>query len=187
MITALDPQTALVLIDLQKGALSYPLLIPASTLLGNTAKLVSAFRNANLPVVIVTIDPLGGPTHNIRRDTPLRPRSSYTPESLELTSEIKPEANDILITKHTWSAFYETGLDEELKQRGITGIVLAGVSTSIGVESTARAASERGYNIAFAQDAITDVVASAHEHSLKLIFPRIGEVGDTDAIIAALN
>lgn len=187
MITALDPRTALVLIDLQKGVLSYPLLTSASTLLSNAVKLISAFRSANLPVVLVTIDPPATLNPEIRRDVQPRLRAAFTPEALELTSEIKPEAGDILITKHSWSAFHGTLLDDELKNRGITGIVLAGVSTSIGVEATARAASERGYNLTFAQDAMTDMVASAHEHSVKLIFPRLGEVGDTDAIIDLLK
>ncbi|MGI4805729.1 MAG: isochorismatase family protein, partial [Janthinobacterium lividum] len=82
---------------------------------------------------------------------------------------------------------YRTVLDEELKKRNITQIVLAGVATSIGIEGTARAANERGYNIAFAQDAMTDRIAEAHENSLKYIFPRIGEIGDTMEIIKKLG
>jgi nicotinamidase-related amidase len=73
-----------------------------------------------------------------------------------------------------------------LQKRKVTGIVLAGVATSIGVEGTARHASERGYNITFAKDAMTDMFADAHEHILKYIFPRIGEVDDTDKIIEVL-
>ena len=97
----------------------------------------------------------------------------------------KPD--DIFITQKCWGAFYETALDEELKKRNVSGIVLAGISTSIGVEGTARQASERGYNIAFARDAMTDMVATAHENSLKYIFPRMGEVDDTDKIVAKLS
>ena len=83
--------------------------------------------------------------------------------------------------------FFETNLHEELQKRDITGIVLSGVATSIGVEGTARHASERGYNIAFAEDAMTDLFADAHEHSIKRIFPKIGEVGNTATVIEALS
>jgi nicotinamidase-related amidase len=64
--------------------------------------------------------------------------------------------------------------------------VLAGISTSIGVEGTARAASELGYNISFALDAMTDRVKEAHERSIQFIFPRIGETGTTADIVAML-
>jgi nicotinamidase-related amidase len=110
-----------------------------------------------------------------------------TEEQFEMTPEIVTRPDDIFIVKQGWNAFYETGLDEELKKRNITGIVIAGVSTSIGVEGTARAASERGYNISFAQDAMTDMVPSAHEHSLSIIFPRMGEIGDTEKIVEHLR
>jgi nicotinamidase-related amidase len=187
MITALDPQTALVLIDLQKGIVQYPTAHPMAEVLANAARLVAAFRKASLPVVIVNVDPTkAAPAPVELRKDMQRRGAAFSAEMLEITPEIITSPNDIFITKHTWSAFYETPLHEELQKRNITGIVLAGVATSIGVEGTARAAAERGYNIAFAKDAMTDMVASSHENSLQVIFPRIGEVGDTDDIIAKL-
>ncbi|GAB4032950.1 isochorismatase family protein [Spirosoma jeollabukense] len=187
MVTALDPKTALVLIDLQNAIVKIPSVTPAEVILANAAKLVAAFRKAALPIVIVTVDPTKATGSTMRRDVTSPMPAALPAEALALVPEIKTEPGDIFITKHTWGAFHETNLDEELKKRSITGIVLAGVATSRGVESTARAASERGYNIAFAQDAMTDVVASAHENSLRTIFPRIGEVDDTDAIIAMVE
>jgi len=89
--------------------------------------------------------------------------------------EIKPE--DILIEKKSWNAFFQTSLNKELKKRNITQLVLSGISTSIGVEGTARAASELGYNIIFATDAMTDKILEAHENSIRNIFPRLGELG----------
>ena len=97
------------------------------------------------------------------------------------------EITDIFVTKRTWNAFYNTPLHEELKKRNITGIVLAGIATSIGVEGTARAAHELGYNISFATDAMTDRMAEAHKHSMQIIFPRIGELGTAADIIEKLN
>lgn len=187
MVTALDKQTALILIDLQKGIAAMPTVKPINEILEKAARLVAAFRKEGLPVVVVNVNPSGAKWMNARKDAkPNANAGSIKPEMLEIVPEIKTEPGDIFITKHTWSAFYETVLDEELKKREVTGIVIGGVSTSIGVEGTARAASERGYNITFARDAMTDLVAEAHERSLKYIFPRMGEVDDTEKIIELL-
>jgi len=187
MITALDEKTALVLIDLQKGIVSYPTVHPIAGVLANSAKLVAAFRKANLPIVIVNVDPSKNKAANTRKDGQQRAMGEISAEWLEIVPEIAAQPGDIFITKQTWSAFYETAIDEELKKRGVTGIVLAGVSTSIGVEGTARAAFERGYNISFVIDATTDMVAEAYERSVKYIFPRMGESGTTDEVIGQLG
>ena len=185
MITALDKNTALVLIDLQNSVVKMPLAKPVGNVLKNVAKLVAAFRKAALPVVIVNVNPVGSPAMQTRKDAKPR-QAAVTEGALDITPEVITRPGDIFITKHTWGAFHETPLQEELKKRGITGIVVAGISTSIGVEGTARGANERGYNITFAQDAMTDMVADAHENSVKYIFPRLGEVDDTDNIIKML-
>ncbi|WP_223653557.1 isochorismatase family protein [Hymenobacter psoromatis] len=185
MVTALDKNTALVLIDLQRAIVQMPVVDPISGVLTNAGQLLAAFRRAGLPVVLVTVDPANRP--DLRNDAQRPSRTVFPPEALALTPEIEPVPDDIRITKHSWGAFYDTGLEEALRQRGVTGIVLAGVSTSIGVESTARAANERGYNLTFAQDAMTDMVASAQENSLRVIFPRIGEVDTTANIIRVLE
>ncbi|GAB4018770.1 isochorismatase family protein [Spirosoma koreense] len=185
MITALDPNTALVLIDFQKAVLQYPLLTPAATLLASTVKLITAFRRANLPIVIVTVQP-AAPDKAIRRNNQSTVGAGVSPDLLALAPDIETRPDDIFITKHSWGAFYDTPLDEELTKRNVTGIVLSGVATSRGVESTARAASERGYNLAFAQDTITDTIASVHDNSFTYIFPRLGEVGNSEEIIALL-
>jgi nicotinamidase-related amidase len=106
---------------------------------------------------------------------------------LDIADDIKTQSTDIFITKKTWNAFYNTPLHDELQRLKVTGIVLCGVATSIGVEGTARAASELGYNISFATDAMTDSKAEAHENSLRNIFPRIGELGTTSDIIEKLR
>ena len=185
MITSLDKKTALVLIDLQKGIVQFPVVKPINEILAKAADLVSAFRKADLPVVVVNVDPTTSPLNALRKDAK-SPAMAFTAEWLEITPEIKTIEGDIFITKNTWNAFTNPNLDAELKQRGITGIVLAGVSTSVGVEGTARTAAELGYNITFAQDAMTDTNADAHAHSVTRIFPRLGELGDSDEIIVKL-
>ncbi len=186
MITSLDKNTALILIDLQKGIVGFPLAHPIVDILANSAKLVAAFRNAGLPIVIVNVNPGAAAWAKARKDSAPASNVVFKEDWLEITPEIETEPGDIFITKHTWGAFFETALDDELKKRGVTGIVIGGVSTSIGVEGTARQASERGYNVTFATDAMTDMVASAHENSQKVIFPRMGETGTTEDIIAQL-
>ena len=105
----------------------------------------------------------------------------------DIVDEIQTQPDDIFITKHTWNAFYDTPLHDELQKRNITNIVICGVSTGIGVEGTARSAAERGYNVSFAIDAMTDMSEEVHSNSVKNIFPRLGEVGSSADIIAMLN
>ena len=95
--------------------------------------------------------------------------------------------SDLVVTKHQPGAFYGTDLDLQLRRRGVTGIVLGGVATSLGVESTGRAGYDLGYNLTFAADAMADVSPRAHQHCLEVTFPQFGEVDTTEAIIAALG
>lgn len=196
MITELDPKTALVLIDLQKGITRMDTAHPTTEVIARSAELAAAFRSKNLPVVVVNVNPLGAKWTQTRVEQSTAPKGEDAVKQAQAAMEqngffdIVPElnagGNDIFITKTSWSAFYETDLEEKLKALDITSIVLAGVATSIGVEGTARDASRIGYNLTFAADAMTDIHLSAHEHSMKLIFPRIGEVDDTAAILKKL-
>lgn len=186
-VTILDKNTALVLIDLQKGIVGLPLAHPAKDVLSNAAHLLSEFRRHQLPIVIVNVgfSADGGDAIHTRNESQFRP--TYNEGWSDITPEIQVLPGDIRITKHNWNAFYGTDLDLQLRRRGITGIVLAGISTSIGVEGTARGAHERNYNITFATDAMTDMNLKAHENSISVIFPRMGELDTTKAIIAKLE
>jgi len=197
MITAIDKNTALVLIDLQKGIVKNYTGDVVSEVLVNAAKLIEVFREQGLPIVIVNVNPLGAAWTKTRREISNVPKNTVVQTVAkvamsvsgftDIVPEIKTAPDDIFITKHTWNAFYETLLHEELQKRNVTGIVLGGIATSIGVEGTARAASELGYNTSFAMDAMTDRVAEAHQNSVANIFPRIGEVGSVDEIVEKLQ
>jgi nicotinamidase-related amidase len=185
--TALDARTALVVIDLQKGIVGMPAGHQPQTVVRNAARLAAAFRKANLPVVVVNVafSPDGADR--------FRPRADVAPAALpvaadfaEIVPELGVQRGDVRITKRHWGAFYGTELDLQLRRRGVTGIVLAGISTSIGVESTARSAFEHGYNLTFASDAMSDSKDASHRHSLEHIFPRIGQVRTTEEIVEAL-
>ncbi|WCT11079.1 isochorismatase family protein [Mucilaginibacter jinjuensis] len=197
MITAIDAKTALVLIDLQKGIMGLPTAHSTEQVLEKSIELIKAFRSKNLPIVFVNVNPLGAKWTQARVEQSTAPKGEEAIEQARLAMEasgffdlvpqLDVQPDDILITKNTWSAFYNTPLHEILQKLDITGIVLAGVATSIGVEGTARNASEHGYNITFVEDAMTDMHLSAHENSLKSIFPRIGELGTTADVISTLQ
>ncbi|MGC3962930.1 MAG: isochorismatase family protein [Rhodocyclaceae bacterium] len=181
-ITTLDPKTALVVIDLQKGIVALPTAAPAADIVACGARLAAAFRRRGLPVVLVNVaGGAPGRTEQARRSGEL------PPDWAVLVDELDPQPTDLLVTKRTWGAFTGTGLKDLLAERGVTQIVLAGISTSIGVESTARQAHEHGLNVTLAVDAMTDTNADAHANSVTRIFPRLGETGSTEEILALIE
>jgi len=181
-ITALDPKTALILIDLQKGIVAYPTAHPADEVVRHAAALADAFRRHDLPVVLVNA--AGGAPG---RTEQVRPRGEFPAGWTDLDPELNQQPEDHTVTKRTWGAFTNTGLDEHLRKLGVTQVVIAGIATSIGVESTARQAHELGFNITLATDAMTDMSLDAHNNSITRIFPRLGETGTTWEIVALLD
>lgn len=186
-ITTIEPTAALVLIDLQKGvtgAAATP--VPIDTVLQNAGDLAAAFRARGLPVVLVNVAG-GAPGRTDASqavDACRRPRrEGWT----DLAEELGAQPSDHRITKTRWGAFHDTALDEYLRDLGTTQVVLGGVATSIGVESTARAAHEHGYHVVIATDAVSDRDPDAHDNSLRRIFPRIAETGTTHDVLTLLE
>ncbi len=178
-LTTLDPRTTLIVIDLQKGiAAAHPI----ADVVAQSRRLAEAFRRHDLPVVIVNV--AGGAPG--RTEQPARRGASITAEFMEIVPELGQKPGDILVTKRTWGAFANTGLEERLRSLGVTQVVVTGVSTSVGVESTARQAYEAGFNVTLAIDAMTDSRPEAHGYSLKNVFPRLGETGTTQEIFDLL-
>jgi nicotinamidase-related amidase len=180
--TMLDPRTALIVIDLQKGIASFPTVHPLAGVVENARRLAAAFRDRGLPVVLVnaTGGAPGRAEQNFRG-------GAFPPDWADLLPELERQPHDHLVTKQTWGAFTGTGLEAQLRTASVTQVVLCGVATSIGVESTARHAFELGFNVTLAVDAMTDIDADAHVNSLKRIFPRLGETGATQDIIDLLG
>ena len=180
-LTALDPQTALIVVDLQKGLRDIPSLHPMAGVIDQSCQLIEAFRKQKLPVVLVNVAGTApGRTEEPRRYWELPADFS------ELIRELHPQPDDILITKRTWGAFANTDLEAQLKAKGVTQVVLTGVATATGVEATARQAYEAGFHVTLATDAMTDLRPEAHEYSLKHVFPRLGETGSTQDILYLL-
>ena len=183
-LTTLDPKTALLVIDLQKGILALPTAHPIDVVVNHARRLTEAFRSRGLPVVLVTVG--GAPSG--RTEQPGSGVARQRPEGWsDLIPEMNQQADDHTVTKRTWGAFTNTGLDEHLKNLGVTQVVIAGIATSIGVESTARHAHENGFNVTLAVDAMTDTNPEAHLNSITRIFPRLGETGTTEEIIDLLD
>ncbi|MEY9844476.1 isochorismatase family protein [Streptacidiphilus sp. MAP5-3] len=178
--TTIDPTTALVLIDLQKGIAAFAKDHGIDEVLANSERLVAAFRERGLTVVQVNVT--GGAAGRTEQQRPLHDLPADWAELI-----IPAEPGDITVTKQTWGAFHGTELHAELEKRGVTQIVLVGVATSVGVESTARAAYEHGYHVTLATDAMTDMDPVSHEHSIARVFPKLGETGTTEEILALLG
>ena len=188
MTLALDSKTtALVLIDLQHGILGMPVQPnSADAVVNASSKMAEAFREKDAKVVYVRVD-----LNNI---LPLiADRSHRDPSAAPfpaIASELVPAAgfqqSDLLITKRHWGAFGQTELEDILKKTGVTTIVLAGVATNFGVESTARHAVAVGFQVVIAEDACSTLEAEAHTFAMEKIFPMIGRVSSSQEVIDAL-
>jgi len=181
-ITALDPATALIVIDLQAGTLGGPTAHPAEEIVGRAAALLAAFRQRGLLVVLATVT--GTPAGRTEYGAGAR---EFPAAFSTLVPGLGQEPSDVTVTRATWSAFAGTELDAILTDRGVTQVVLAGIATSFGVESTARDAYDRGYSVALAIDAITDRSAGAHQATVAGVFPALGQSGTAAEIIALLG
>ena len=189
MSLKLDPKTtALVLIDLQEGILPFGKAPrPADEVVATSAALARRFREAGAPVVLVRVgwsadfaDALTQPV-----DSPAAMAGGLPANWWTFPAGLAVDEHDLHITKRQWNAFHGTELDLQLRRRGISTIVLGGISTNIGVESTARAAWELGYALVLAEDAMSCAAPEHHEASLKYIFPRIGRVRSSAQVLQA--
>jgi nicotinamidase-related amidase len=178
----LDPQsTALILIDLQNGVLGRKLEpLSSEGLIERGKALARMFRAVGALVALVNVAPVAeDPPRRVDEPSPL-PKT--LPEGfIDLVPGLAQQG-DLMITKKSWGAFSATALDLEFRRRGIRTIVLGGVDTQFGVESTARQAWELGYELVIARDATTSLSVEAHECSMRGIFPRIARITDSSAV-----
>jgi nicotinamidase-related amidase len=186
-LTLFPKSTALVLIDLQKGITSFPVEPhPTEVVLENASLLADQFRGLNAPVFLVRAAFPSGPLAlNLVTDAKaLLPANE--PEGWSEPA-VKPQENDVLILKRQWGAFYGTELDLQLRRRQIDTIVIGGIATNFGVESTARSAYELGYQLLLVEDAMASFSKTQHDFATQNIFPRLGRVRTTVEIVRALR
>jgi nicotinamidase-related amidase len=174
------PQSALLVVDLQRGTASLPTAHPVKTVISLTLRLVEAYRIRALPIAYIysTGTPSG--------------RTTYTAGARRLPDgwsdplpELSPVDGDLLVFRSAWSAFANTDLDQRLRDRHVRQVVLVGLATSFGVESTARAAYDLGYDVVVVSDAVTDPRAAGHDNSVNAVFPVLGLVTTTQALLEA--
>ncbi|NMF07308.1 hydrolase [Clostridium beijerinckii] len=181
-------KTALVLIDLQNGIVNRELSPYSSgNIVKNASKLVNEFSKKGAFIVLVRVSSIDG------KDT-LKPKIDSQANGMQfpkgwdnIIPEIASTQNAHIVTKRQWGAFYGTDLDLQLRRRGIDTIVLGGISTNIGVDTTAREAYQHGYNQIFVEDAMTAVTKEEHDYVCKYIFPRIGRIRTSEEVISALK
>ncbi|QAU24417.1 hydrolase [Dyella sp. M7H15-1] len=186
----LDPRrTALVLIDLQKGILPFaggP--HSANDVLSKAASLIKRFHALGAPVILVRVgwspDGSDAPRQIVDRAPPTK---GFSADWWEFPDELGVIDSDIRIIKRQWGAFYGTELELQLRRRGMEHIVLGGISTHIGVESTARNAWELGFGLVFAEDAMSATGGEQHAFAVEHIFPRLGRVRSTKQVLEMLG
>jgi nicotinamidase-related amidase len=186
MSIELEQRPALVVIDLQVGILNYPTAHPTEQIIANSAALAEAFRARGLPVVLVNVGGSAPGRTDRGKATGRVGGRSLPPETTELVPELNRQPSDITLTKRSLGAFLTTDLDAKLREAGVTQIVLTGISTTSGVESTARSAFDLGYHVAFVTDAMSDNL-EAHNASIEYQFPKLGELGTTAEVLALLD
>ncbi len=181
-------KTALVVIDLQNGIVNRE-CSPHTTVevIQNASRLVNTFTEKGAFVVLVRVSTLDG-KDMLKPKVDLKANSMQFPEGWDnLVPEIANNKNTYTITKRQWGAFYGTDLDLQLRRRGIDTITLCGISTGIGVDTTAREAFQLGYNQIFTEDAMTAITKEEHEYVCKHIFPRIGKIRTSEDVILSLK
>ncbi len=181
-----DLTAALVLIDLQEGILSFPLApYTASQMVERANSLAEGFRMKQFPVFYVK-----AAMHEFAElpvDVALVEGPPPGNAALELSGKLNRQEGDSVIAKRQWGAFDGTDLDQQLRRKGIRTIVLGGVATNFGVESTARAAFDLGYQVVLAEDAMSTFDPQAHGFATGFIFPRLGRVRSTEQVLEALR
>ncbi|MER7170260.1 isochorismatase family protein [Streptomyces mesophilus] len=156
--------SALILIDLMPRIIDMPLAPHSGAeVLGRCRELATSFRANGRPVVQVRVE---------------RPNVAEQPPGSDFAEGLVRDG-DIVVVKRTIGAFYGTGLDEQLRKRDVDTVVLAGLVTTMGVESTARAAADHGYEVEFVTDAMSGLAADEHAFAVERTFPRFGEVRST--------
>jgi nicotinamidase-related amidase len=191
MSLTLDPRScALVLIDLQKGILGVPLApYSAAQIVENGVALGRKLREAGGTVVLVNVAFANDSADRLKQEvdapTPA-PAGGMPAEWSEFAPEVGSLRADVVITKRQWSAFYGTELDLQLRRREIKTIVLGGVATNFGVESTARDAWQHNYSVVIAEDACSSMGADLHQFAMEKVLRRVARVRSTAAILAGL-
>jgi nicotinamidase-related amidase len=174
-----------VLIDLQNGVLSRDTKpYTASDVVERSRAMAEAFRGKGAPVVYVRV-PLGD-FLSVRSDEAMNLPKDIPASASEIAETAGMQSGDLLISKRHWGAFAQTALEQELRSRGIETIVLAGIATNMGVESTLRQGTGLGFSFVTVEDACSTFSPQMQDFAFKTIFPRLSHVRTTAQVLEAL-
>ena len=190
--TALDfqPQsTALVVVDLQNFAIALDTVpTPTSALLANTVKIADACRDRSILVVLIRV---GHEQNKLPHPSPKIDAGfsgfQFGPDAKEIAPELGPKPGDVIVDKYNWGAFHGTNLDTHLRRRGIRTLIMTGLVTNVGVDTTMREAQAHGYDQVLVKDAVAAMSLEEHDYMLKYIAPRLSRVRTTEELLAALD
>lgn len=188
MELTLDPKTTTLVLNRSAERHRGRHLAPphaAADAVRNGVKVADALRAKGGLVVFVRVKVTE--TQSLPVDAPHPRPANIPPEASELVAERDVQPGDVVITKRQWGAFYGTDLEQQLRRRQMRAIVMGGIATNFGVESTARAAMDRCYEQVFAEDAMSRPSAEAHGFAVKNIFPRMERVRLTEDVLAAIG
>lgn len=180
--------TALIVIDLQKGVVSGNYAPYSGEQVTEKAKaLVDVFREKGSFVGLVRVSSRDGKDMLSPKVDAAQPQRVRAEDWDEIIPEIGVTDTDHVISKKQWGAFYGTDLDLQLRRRRLDTIVLCGIASGIGVDTTAREAFQHGYQLIFASDAISGLTRNEHDYVMSAIFPRIGRIRTTEEILQSAN
>jgi nicotinamidase-related amidase len=180
-------KTALVVIDLQNALMGMNTAPHAvADVVKNNRRIAEALRAAGGTVIWVRVDV--NSMLSLPADEPSRFGGQKMPEEL---MQIAPSAGftegDLLVTKHHWGAFAQTDLEQQLKSLGAELIILTGISTNAGVESTLRQGTGLGFAFVVVEDACSGQDAADHRLAFEKTFRRLARVRSTAEVVNALG
>lgn len=180
-------KTALVLIDLQEGITQLDCAPhTTNTVVQNANRLIEIFRQNQGFISFVHVSFHDGHDRlqpNAQQMLPGKHDAQFS----KFAKDLAILETDYVVNKRQFSAFFGTDLDLQLRRRGIDTIVLGGIATHIGVDTTARDAYQQNYQQYFISDMMTAPKKEWHEFSTQTIFPLLGQVLTTDAFIASIS
>lgn len=171
--------TALVIWDVQNALVNSTL--GKEKFLQNLKLLIKAARSNNIPIIYTKITPLPRPYESpwriymqMRRagvDDPEKVPSFMQPGSTasEIYHEVSPMDNDVILDKHTASIFIGTHFENMMRNRGIDTVLFTGLSTEMGIASSARDSANRGFYTVVVEDCVSSSDKEMHESALRTL------------------
>ena len=179
-------KTALVAIDLQNAIMGIRTApYPATEVVQRNRQIADDLRARGGLVVWVRVNLKQFIQLPVDEPSPLAGKP--LPDELsEIVRSAGFQDGDLLVTKRHWGAFAGTPLEQELRSRGIDTVVLTGVSTNGGVESTLRQGTGLAFGFVVVEDACSGQDAEEHRFAFERIFPRLARVRTVAEVLKAL-